>query len=240
MKLLQADSPESLADCAAKITIDYLNSAIHEFDEAVWILPGGNTPLLSYEVIVSKYLDAVDWQKVWIAVGDERQVETNDAQSNWGSTQEFLLSKLNVNQDKLIKPEYFADLSMMADSYAAALDKLPKAGNGLPRLDVVWLGLGEDGHTLSLFPGSAREPEELVETVTDSPKPPSARISLTLKALKQVRRCLVLAYGSSKSMAVEGLIEEDMLLPIVQAVRAIEDGQGQVCLLTDKATHPNP
>lgn len=234
MNLLQFDNNSTLAECAAKLTIDRLKSAISEFGDAVWVLAGGNTPMTCYEVISNKYVDLLDWQKVWFLMGDERHVNTEHSDSNWGAIEEQLLSKLNVSVDHLLPPAYSENLEEMAKNYSASLYRLPANGNGRPRLDVVWLGIGEDGHSLSLFPGNDLSMTDLVMPVSNSPKPPSERISLTLFTLAQARYGLVLATGEAKANAVKKLVDNDMAAPVAQAVEKIESREGTVYLLVDR------
>jgi 6-phosphogluconolactonase len=96
--------------------------------------------------------------------------------------------------------------------------------------------MGEDGHTLSLFPShAALQSEALVAAVHNSPKPPPGRISLTLKALAGADNCLIMVSGVDKAKILARALKGDKKLPIVQAVAAIEAAGGQVTWLVDKA-----
>jgi 6-phosphogluconolactonase len=107
----------------------------------------------------------------------------------------------------------------------------------IPKLDLVWLGMGEDGHTLSLFPGQEflDESSELVLPIHNSPKPPPDRISLSLKALKNVTQCFILAQGAGKAEVVARALKQDLSLPIARAIKTIESGGGKVNWIIDKA-----
>jgi 6-phosphogluconolactonase len=102
---------------------------------------------------------------------------------------------------------------------------------------VVWLGVGPDGHCLSLFPGRAEVEvrDRLVVPVHGAPKPPPDRVSLTLAALGGVERLLVLATGEGKAEAVARARAGDLTLPITRAVATVQAGGGTVTWLLDRA-----
>jgi 6-phosphogluconolactonase len=107
----------------------------------------------------------------------------------------------------------------------------------VPRLEVVWLGVGEDGHCLSLFPGrpEVEVTDRLVVPVHDSPKPPPDRVSLTLAALAGTERLLVLAAGQGKAEPVARARAGDDRLPVTRAVAAVRAAGGSVSWLLDRA-----
>ncbi len=232
MNFLQFNSSDQLAECALQLTMSKLGSSIADYGNAVWVLAGGSTPLSSYNLLASKHQDDIDWAKLWLAVGDERQVDFNSPESNSGVIIP-LFDSLPISKDHIVVPEFATNLPAMANNYSMKLSWLPKGSNQLPRFDVIWLGVGEDGHTLSLFPGHEVASSDLVIPVVNAPKEPSRRISLSLTALLQVRYCFILAVGENKAAAVAGLINKQLDLPITLAVAAIEKAGGEVCLLAD-------
>jgi 6-phosphogluconolactonase len=235
MNLVMVRTNEELANCVAKLTAEILKTAIDEFEEATWVLSGGTSPTQSYDVVAKRYSGYLDWEKVWFLIGDERHVPTHDPYSNWGKIESWLLRELVFKYDHKLTPTYKEDLTEMAKHYSEALsNRLPKAANGRPRFDLVWLGLGEDGHTLALFPGYDLSTSNMMSVIKTSPKPPPERMTLTLSALKQARSCIILAVGEDKADAVAGLIGEDDSLPITMAVKTIEDNGGKVYLVVDE------
>jgi 6-phosphogluconolactonase len=170
-------------------------------------------------------------------MGDERCVPVTDPDSNWGQAAAALLDHVPVPASHLLRPQGELGAEEAAGAYQAALAELPPAPGGAPRLEVVWLGVGEDGHCLSLFPG---RPElevtvRLVVGVHDSPKPPPDRVSLTLAALAGVERLLVLAAGAAKAEPVARARAGDDRLPITRAVAAVRAAGGSVTWLLDRA-----
>jgi 6-phosphogluconolactonase len=230
------DDKQEVADAVAQQTVVLLEQVIKTYGIAVWVLAGGSIPLLAYEVIAKKYKDEIDWTKVTVIIGDERIGDLNGPDNNWHAIEKILLNELPVTK---IRPESSLHAVDAARRYEDALDTLPKTSTGLPRLDVVWLGMGQDGHTLSLFPNhdSLLPSKQLVIPVSNSPKPPSNRITLTLRALTATKTALIITGGSDKQEAVTKA-RSGVQLPIALAVNVITTHQGNVRWLIDKSAAP--
>ncbi len=155
------------------------------------VLAGGTTPQAAYRVLAG--LD-VAWGRVTVLFGDERCVPPTDPESNYRMARETLLDRVSPATIHRIP----AELGPIegAAAYQLVLERLP-------RLDFVLLGVGEDGHCASLFPGSpAIAAEGLAVGVAGAPKPPPERVSLTLTALRAAGRVLFVATGAGKADAV--------------------------------------
>jgi 6-phosphogluconolactonase len=231
------DDASAVARSAARIAVENLQVALADHDTATWVLAGGTSPLAAYGAIAQRYSRAIDWGRVSVILGDERCVPKDCPDANWGAIVTALLDHLDIPPDGQLRPEAELGADDAAQRYESMLQLLPVGDRALPRLDHVWLGIGEDGHTLSLFPDrpDALASERLVIPVHDSPKPPQERMSLTLKALKGASTCLVLAAGHSKAEVVARAQAGDLTLPIVHAVRAVESVGGDVIWLVDRA-----
>jgi 6-phosphogluconolactonase len=226
---------QSIGKVAASKTVEALNQAIRSYGTAVWVLAGGTAPMIAYSVLAAHYRSAVDWSKVAILIGDERCVPLDDIDSNWHQIAPIFLDVAPISAANKLRPKSDLSAEEAAADYAEVLARLPQIETGLPRFDVVWLGVGEDGHTLSLFPDhpGLQDTQQLVIAVHDSPKPPSDRITLTLKALQTTTSCIIMASGKNKTEVIRRVRQNDSRLPIVQAVRAIERGGGNVTWLVD-------
>lgn len=229
------DDKTALAEAIAQKTIDILSQVINERSSAVWVLAGGSTPLLAYDIIAQKYANALDWSRVTVVLGDERMGPLDDFNNNWHA----IFQILNKLPFKKIRPDSTLTAEESAEQYAHELQKLPKKHDGVPRLDVMWLGIGPDGHTLSLFPNhnSIIPTSKLVIPVHDSPKPPPDRISLSLRALLGVESALVIASGNDKRNAIASALSGKRL-PITLATDIIATHGHRVDWLVDRLATP--
>jgi 6-phosphogluconolactonase len=159
-------------------------------------LAGGNTPRRVYEELAR---EPVDWAQVDVFFGDERCVPPDDPSSNFRMAREALLDRVSAPRVHRMHAEAH-DVEAAAAGYAALL---PDA------LDVIVLGMGEDGHTASLFPGHdwSRPLGRKVIAVTGAPKPPPRRFSVTPDVIWAARARLVLATGEGKAREVHRALE---------------------------------
>ncbi len=143
---------------------------------------------------------------------DERDVPFDDPQCNWKSCYEELLVPAGLEDQK-------AHHVRNADDYARLLRA--EFGGAPVVFDEVWLGMGEDGHTASLFPGkdTLRDLDSDVIDVTDSPKPPPRRVTLGLKPIRAARRLVLVALGAGKAEMIRRLRAGDESLPITLAMK---------------------
>ena len=215
------DGPAELAEAAARAAVADLEAAVEAHGTATWVLTGGGTPAAAYRRLAAHDLrTGVEWDRVRVAMGDERCVPAGHPDSNWAQAAAALLDHVPVPGHQLLRPPGELGAEAAADAYQAALAALPAAAGGAPRLEVAWLGVGEDGHCLSLFPGAPEleVTDRLVVAVHDGPKPPPDRISLTLAALAGVERLLVLAAGPGKAEPIARARAGDDRLPVTRAV----------------------
>jgi 6-phosphogluconolactonase len=235
------EGPGELAEAAARAVMADLEAAVEAHGTATWVLTGGSTPAAAYRRLAAHDLrTGVEWDRVRVAMGDERCVPPDHPDSNWGQAAAALLDHVPVPGHHLLRPQGELGAEAAADAYQAVLATLPAAPGGAlgqVRLEVVWLGVGEDGHCLSLFPGrpEVEVSDRLVVPVHDSPKPPPDRISLTLAALAGTERLLVLAAGPGKAGAVAQARAGDDRLPVTRAVAAVRSAGGSVTWLLDRA-----
>lgn len=228
----------AIADTAAQMAAQGLNDAIGAYGQATWLLAGGTAPMAAYQVIADIYRKKIDWANVTVAIGDERLVPPEQPDSNYFSINTALLQPAKLHDNQIFWPNTALAAEAAAADYASLLASLPEKQPGIPRLDQVWLGVGEDGHTLSLFPGNPalQITDALVVPVHDAPKPPPDRISMSLRGLWGTRNCLIIATGSTKAPVIARALKGDDSLPITKAVTLIEQAGGQVTWLLDKAS----
>lgn len=174
-------------------------------------LAGGKTPSSIYRLLsLPPFSDAIPWDKVSFFWGDERWVDHTDSQSNYHMVKETLLSKL---LDK--KPQAYpvntkaASPEAGAVEYEATIRKVTESsGEKIPMIDIVLLGIGEDGHTASLFPKSPalKEGKRLCVAV-ETGETTKQRVTLTFPILLAARRILFIVSGANKAEIVKEIIE---------------------------------
>ena len=181
------------------------------------VLTGGGVGIqLLRDVATSPARDAVDWGVVDVYWGDERFVPADDDERNEKQAREALLDGLPLDPARVHPmPAAPADggtpdeARAAAEDYARVLaDQAGPDDGGVPAFDITLVGMGDEGHTLSVFPDSpaVHEQAATVVAVLDCPKPPPTRISLTLAAARCSREVWVVAAGGGKAPAVAGAL----------------------------------
>ncbi|MFP5021376.1 6-phosphogluconolactonase [Pseudonocardia phyllosphaerae] len=174
------------------------------------VLTGGGVGIaLLRDVAASPARDAVDWSRVEIYWGDERFVPADDPERNDRQAREALLDHVGVDPARVHPmPAAPAGGGTRADAEAAARDYAALLGDPTPEFDITLVGMGEEGHTLSVFPDSpaVAETAATVVPVFDCPKPPPTRVSLTLPAARRSAEVWVVAAGAGKAPAVAGAL----------------------------------
>jgi 6-phosphogluconolactonase len=177
------------AEAVAMLAAETVALALAEGARSL-VLTGGTTPRRMYGLLAAK---PVEWGRVTLLFGDERCVAPDDPESNYRMARETLLSSVDAGAVLRIPAELGAEEG--AAIYDAAVGRLQP-------LDLVLLGIGEDGHCASLFPGNpALDAPGWAVAVHGAPKPPPDRVSLTLGCLRNARRVIFLVTGEAKADA---------------------------------------
>ncbi|MGV8910985.1 MAG: 6-phosphogluconolactonase [Rhodoglobus sp.] len=198
----------ALAQAVAKRFLAKVPDIIAEFDEATVVLTGGTMGQSVLEAINnSAKRDTVDWSRVNFWWGDERWLPAGDAERNDVQAHRALLDHVTVDPAR-VHPFASSDsgktLDEAADAYSQELAHNAARSSTYPNFDIVFLGVGPDGHIASLFPEreGIRETERTVIAVRNSPKPPDERLSLTLPVLNSSVRIWAVVAGSDKASAL--------------------------------------
>lgn len=198
-------APEPCAVLAASLVGGRAREAIAERGHFRFALPGGRSPRALLQRLVATTLERpekLDWSRVEVFFVDERALPPEHPDSNFRMVDEVLLQPLGAAAPKVHRMCGEAmDLEAAAAEYAALLER---------PLDLAILGIGEDGHVASLFPGSAwlDEQEARVAVVRDSPKPPPTRLTVLPRVLTEAGAVIGLAIGADKAEAFRRLYDE--------------------------------
>lgn len=191
-EFLVFEDAEQLAEEAVQRILDSAAAAIAARGRFRIVLAGGATPLAVYRRLAECQAQWRDWE---VYFGDERCLLSDDAERNSRAATLALLGRVPIPPSRVHPME--AELG----PEIAALAYTPLVEAALP-FDLVLLGMGEDGHTASLFPGHAIAEDALVIAVREAPKPPPERVSLTPRALTAAGEVLILVTGAGKREAL--------------------------------------
>jgi 6-phosphogluconolactonase len=237
--------PEALAAEAADRFVELAQAAVAANGRFSVALTGGSTPQDMYHLLAqSPRREQVDWANVYIFWGDERFVPPDDSDSLWRMAQETFLDDVPLPADNIHPmPTVGLTAAAAAGHYAQTLSRF--FAPGPPRFDLILLGMGPDTHIASIFPGhpAATAPDEqLVIAVSNSPKPPPTRLTLTFHVINQAANIIFLVAGSDKAGAVAQVLsgEQD---PGQWPAQGVQPQNGRLLWLLDQAAaarHNNP
>jgi 6-phosphogluconolactonase len=216
-------APAAVAAAACERIAASAAHAITERGRFRLVLAGGRTPKAAYEQLRETDQDWSSWE---IFFGDERCLPVDDPERNSRMAQQALLEQVPIPLDRI----HPIPAELGPEAGARAYEQV--VGARLP-FDLVLLGIGEDGHTASLFPGQTIDPGALVIPVFGAPKPPPERISLGMAALTRTQSLLILVTGVDKREAVRRWRSGEDL-----PVAAVADGPN-VEVLIDRAAMPS-
>jgi 6-phosphogluconolactonase len=228
-------SAAELEQNAAERIVSTINKSIGERGVCFVALSGGETPRPVYRLLGTDLMkDRVDWKCVQLFFTDERAVPPDDPQSNYGMVHRELISKIGIPPGNVhrIKGELKPELA--ASEYEEELWEIFSSRN--VRFDLVLLGLGEDGHTASIFPGSeiVKEENKFVAAIF-VPRPSSWRVTLTFPGLNNAREILFLVSGRQKAAIVQRVLGAS---DPVQGLPAsmVRPAEGKLLWMLDKDT----
>lgn len=209
---------EALNHAAATEFVNCATMAVRERGRFTVALSGGNTPRSIYSLLAEKYAHALSWDKIFVFFGDERHVPPNDPDSNFRMASESLLSRVPIPAKNVHRIQAEVDAHMAADQYQATLREFFSLQEGqVPRFDLVMLGMGEDGHTASLFPGTAAlEETSRIVVANHVEKLQTDRITLTFPVLNAAAEVMVVIAGKNKARVIQDIVKspQESLYPI--------------------------
>jgi 6-phosphogluconolactonase len=229
--------PLDVARTAARRFVDWAWQAIARDGRFHVALSGGSTPREMYRFLAtSEYRAQVDWPRVHLFWGDERAVPPEHPESNYGMARRELLLRVPIPPSNVHRMEAGdPNIGAAAQRYEAALRQyLPLDDRGFPRFHLVLLGMGADGHTASLFPGTKglRETSRWVSTPMVA-KLGMRRMTLTLPVLDAARRVMFLITGEDKAARLQEVLCGNPVPPL--PAQMVQPREGERVFLVDRA-----
>lgn len=203
-------------------------------------LSGGHTPKAFFDVLAAPpYGDSLPWDKAVFFWGDERCVPPDDDQSNFKMTNLSLLSHIKIPGSNIHRVLGENPPAEEAVRYAGEIrDNVPPGSNGFPRFDWIFLGMGEDGHTASLFPGAPTlEEKEKICVVATHPQTGQKRVSATFPVLDNGKRVSFLVAGEGKEHVLKEILHKSSE-PLPYPASMVHPGDGVLEWYVDKAAAP--
>jgi len=191
------------------------NSTQENFDIA---LSGGNSPKGLFKKLSSKYADQIPWERIHFWWGDERCVSPDDEQSNYKMTVDYLLSKISIPEKNIHRIKGEADPEEEATRYAKEMENSLNSRGKDPVFDIIILGLGDDGHTASIFPDQL----ELFESepscaVAKHPITGQKRVTITGNVLNNANQIFFLVTGENKALRVSEIMNDNEAAKLLPA-----------------------
>lgn len=207
--------PKDVYKAIAKAIIKMVQNSNQEvFDIA---LSGGNSPKGLFKKISEKYADRIPWERIHLWWGDERCVPPTDEQSNYKMTVDYLLSNISIPEENIHRIKGEEDPTQEALRYSKNMEKSLNLRGKAPVFDLIILGLGDDGHTASIFPDQLElfEDEQSC-AVAVHPLTGQKRITITGNVLNNASQIFFLVTGSNKALRVAEIMNDNdaaQLLP---------------------------
>jgi 6-phosphogluconolactonase len=236
-QLIVMDDAQTLYVRAAEEIAHFAGEAICIHGEFTLCLTGGATPASAYELLATRFHLSVDWKEVQFFWGDERCVAPDDPASNFGMANRTMLSKLALRPEQIHRIRGEDEPAQAAQEYERELLNFfhLKQSGDYPAFNLLLLGLGENAHVASLFPGqSALHEKNRLTVAVEVEAAPRQRISLTMPVINNAERVMFLVSGEKKAAAIRNVLQGPTD-PDQYPAQLVKPRSGEVVWLLDKA-----
>ncbi len=221
-----------LSRAAAELFVALATQAIRERGRFLVALSGGSAPMGLYRLLTR---EPIDWTRIHIFWGDERLVPPDHPESNYGQAREVLLKHIPIPSENIHRIATELEPEAAALDYARVLKEFAAPQLDWPRFDLVLLGMGEDGHTASLFPGSPVDvAEPVIAVAANYQGRPAQRVTLTPLVFNAARQALFLVAGANKAVTLKGVFDDYNSSELIPAKR-IQPVEGHITWMVDYA-----
>jgi len=227
----------TLSLAAATIVAESARKSVEDSQRFFWAVSGGGTPIPHFRMLANSQLfPSFPWLKTHLFWGDERCVPPDHPGSNYGLARKEFIEHVAIPKSHVHRIRGELDPASAADDYSSRLSRMAGQSPRWPIFDLVSLGLGDDGHTASLFPGSLvgdKSDEAAIPVTAEYEDRPVDRVTLTPVVINSARRILFLVSGASKASAVASVLEGPMD-PVRRPAQYIRPNEGEIFWLLDK------
>ncbi|MCG8582690.1 MAG: 6-phosphogluconolactonase [Bacteroidales bacterium] len=186
---------------------EILLKASQQKPELYIALSGGSTPKAIFEVLAKEYARSIDWTKIRFFWGDERCVAPNDPESNFGMTREYLFDHVKTRGVNIFRVQGELEPNNALTNYISQIDENVPKLNGLPHFDIMLLGMGDDGHTASIFPHQIELwNSDAICELAQHPDSGQNRVTLSGNVINNSQQIFFLVTGSNKAEKVDEII----------------------------------
>jgi 6-phosphogluconolactonase len=208
--------PKKVYNGIAKEILKLIQNSNQEvFDIA---LSGGNTPKDLFKRLSEKYIDLIPWEKIRFWWGDERCVSPEDEQSNYKMTVDYLFSNISIPKENIHRIKGEANPEEEAIRYSKEMKKYLNSRGEAPVFDIIILGLGDDGHTASIFPDQLELFEDQKScAVAQHPITGQKRITITGNVLNNANQIFFLVTGKNKAIRVSEIMDDSEAAKLLPA-----------------------
>jgi 6-phosphogluconolactonase len=226
---------EEISRAAAELFVEQAAQSIAEAGRFLVALNGGSTPARLFQLLATDLREKVNWSEVHVFWGDERCVPPDDPGSSYGQARDTLLSQVPIPDSNIHRIKGELGPAEASKKYSLTLREFASPPFEWPRFDLVYLGMGEDGHTASLFPGAPVEVSWPTMPVTAHYQDrPASRVTLTPVVFNRARRIIFMASGEKKAQTLAEVLS-DRYNPELYPAQRIEPKDGQLIWLVDEA-----
>ena len=236
-EIIICKDPDSVAEKAAEFFVSCARRAIDERGRFNVVLSGGSTPKLMFAKLAAMLADnRLPLGKIYFFFGDERMVPVTSAESNFRMANDLLLKPLGIPETHFFRFRTELEPEAAAAEYSTAVRAHFGIESGIPSFDLVYLGLGTDGHTASLFPGTdVLNEQDKIAAAVHVPKFDAYRLTLTFPVLNAAATVAFLVTGKDKRDVLQKVLNGDSGLPAERISPA-----GDLIWFVDKAAAGQP
>lgn len=225
---------EELSQSAAQLFTEQAAESISERGRFLVALNGGGTPTRAFQLLATDFREKVDWSKTHVFWGDERLVPTSDPENSYAQARDLFLRHVPIPDANVHRVNTELSPDEAATDYSNTLKQFAVASSEWIRFDLILLGMGEDGHTASLFPGSPLDMNELVAPVTGNYQGrPAQRVTLTPLVINNARTIAFMATGEKKAGTLAQVLS-GRYNPELYPAQRIDPRDGKVIWLIDE------